>query len=331
MAESRENGSRVILVGNPNVGKTTIFRKLCKKNVYVENPGDSFVELSFGKLSLNGRCYEVIDIPGITSLCAHSEEEMIVRELILHESNNIIVHIVDAKNLKRDLILSSELIEFGEPMILVLNMMDEALQKGIIIDEKAIRDILGMDVVMTIGNEGEGINELKKCLSNPRVSENHTLYPDYIENGIIRIQNLLHGNGCTSRAFALQLLVKNNGMFEYVKKTVLSNNELIQANQIIEKVNNTHNNNLELEIIQQRVLRAIDIEKHAIKLLPVKKSSLGEKFGNYAYHPVYGVPILLSVLVLLYLFVGRFGAGILADYIQLYLFKGYIIPFAEHT
>ncbi len=72
--ENMETAGIIILVGNPNVGKTTIFRKLCKKNVHIENPKDSFIELSSGKLNLNGRCYKVIDIPGINSLFANSEE-----------------------------------------------------------------------------------------------------------------------------------------------------------------------------------------------------------------------------------------------------------------
>jgi len=327
--ENMETAGIIILVGNPNVGKTTIFRKLCKKNVHIENPKDSFVELSFGKLNLNGRCYKVIDIPGINSLFANSEEEIIVRELILREDNYIILQVVDAKNLRRDLILSCELIELGKPMLLVLNMMDEALQKGIVIDEKAIRDMLGIEVVMTIGNEGEGINELRKSLITPRVSENQTSYPEYIENGIIQIQNLPHRNGYLNRAFALQLLIKNSGIFEYIRKTFLGDKELIQANQIIEKVNKTDNNNLELEIMRQRVLRAIDIESNSTRILPVKKRTFCEKFSNYACHPVYGIPILFSVLTLLYLFVGKLGAEFLSDFIQLGIIKGYIIPITE--
>ena len=329
MAESIETAGSIIIVGNPNVGKTTIFRKLCKKNVHVENHKDSSVELSFGKLNLNGSFYKVIDVPGINSLFANSEEEIIVRELILREKNKILLQVADAKNLQRALTLNCELIELGIPMILVLNMMDEALQKGLIIDDNALKDILGIDVVMTIGNEGEGINVLKKCLVNPRISEKKISYPEYIENGIIQIQNLPHRNGCLNRAFALQLLVKNSGMFEYIKETFLSNNKLTQVNQIIEQVNNTHNINLELEITRQRVLSAIDIENNIIKHLSVKKKSFCEKFSNYSCHPVYGIPILLSILALLYLFVGKFGAEILADFIQFSIFGSYIIPFVE--
>ncbi len=329
MADHAETVGSIILVGSPNVGKTTIFRKLCKKNIQLVIPKDSSVELSYGNVLLNGRSYKVIDIPGISSLFANSEEELIVRELILHEKNNFIVQVIDAKNLKRDLILSCELIELGKPMILVLNMMDEALLKGIIIDEKAIRDMLGIDVVLTIGNEGEGIHELKKHLIYPRISENLITYPDYIENGIARIQDLPHSNGYLNRAFALQLLVKNSSMYEFITKKHLKENELLQVDRIIESEIKTNNNNLELDIIQQRVLKAIEIEDSSIKYLPVKKSSLLEKFGNYSYTTLSGIPILLSIMTLLYLFVGKFGAEFLADFIQFNILQSYLVPCAE--
>ena len=317
----------IILVGSPNVGKTTIFRKLCKKISRVENPGDSFVELSFGKLHLDGRSYEVVDVPGITDLFGNSEEELIVRELILRETSSVILQVADAKNLKRDLALSCELIELEKPMVLVLNMTDEALQKGIVIDEKVIRDTLGIDVVMTVGNEGEGIDELKICLADPGVSESLNPYPEYIEHGIEEIQNLPHRNGYLNRAFVVQFLVKDSNILEHIKATFLGRDELAQADRIIEEVNSAHHRNLEVEIRQQRVARAIEIAEHAIRRLPVKKSSFGEKFSNWASHPVYGIPILLSVMVLLYLFVGRFGAEFLADFIQLNVFVNRVVPF----
>ncbi len=249
--------------------------------------------------------------------------------MILQEKNSLIVQVIDAKNLKRDLILSCELIELGKPMVLVLNMVDEALLKGIVIDEKTIRDMIGIDVVMTIGNEGEGIHDLKKHIMHPRVSGNLILYPDYIEKGIAQIQDLPHRNGYLNRAFALQLLVKNSSMYEYIAEKYLSEQELSRVDSIIENEISTKKNNLELEIVQRRVKKTIEIENRAIKYLPVKKSSFLEKFGNYAYHPLYGIPILLSIMTLLYLFVGKFGAEFLANYIQYNLLHSYLMPVAD--
>ena len=324
-----ETAGSIVLIGNSNVGKTTIFRKLCNKNIQIENLPDSFVELSIGKLDLNDRLYKVIDIPGITSLFGYSEEELIARNLIFSEENVLILQVADAKNLRRDLTLSCELVELGKPMVLILNMMDEALQKGIIIDEKAIGDSLGIDAVMTIGNEGEGIDEVKKSLIDPRVSKIRNSYPAYIENGIEEIQSLPHRNGFLNRAFVLQLLVKESSIREYIESTFLDSHEMERANQIVAQVNKGSNQDLQFSIVQRRVERAIEIENSCIKSLPVQTTSFGDKFSNCACHPVYGAPILLAVIGILYLFVGKLGAGIFADFIQFQIFGHYVIPFVE--
>lgn len=324
--ESEAAGS-IICVGCSNVGKTTIFRQLCSRNIQIENLPDSFVEIAVGKIDINGRSYRGVDIPGITSLFGYSEEELLARDLILHEKHAIILQVADAKNLRRDLTLSCELAEVEKPMVLVLNMMDEALQKGIVIDERAIGDCLGVDTVMTIGNEGEGIELVKECLDHPRVPEAQSVYPEYIEKAIAEIQSLPHRNGFLNRGFALQLLVKDSNIREYIESTFLGSDELDWAHQIIEQVNEKPESRLQLEIVQSRVAKAIEIAGHSQKVLPVRKSSFGEKFSRWACHPLYGLPIFLAVMGILYLFVGKFGAEFLADFIQFDLFEGYLIPF----
>ncbi len=320
----------IVMVGNPNVGKSTVFRKLCRKNIRVETPRDSFIELSYGKLNLNGKLYKVIDVPGINSLFGNSEEEIIARDLILQESNSIILQVLDAKNLKRDLILSCEIIELGKPMVLALNMMDEALLKGIVIDEQTLAANLGVDVVMTIANEQEGISELKKSLVCPRVSQNHTRYSDYLEESISQIQNLPHHNGFLNRLFVLQLFSDNSQVMEYVRGTFLSDNELEQASQIVSRTKRRNRISLQLDIIHHRVERATEIEDLSTRILPVKKRPFLEKLSSYSCHPLYGLPILLVVLALLYVFVGKIGAEFLADYIQINVIGKLLVPLAEN-
>jgi len=327
--EDIETAGTIIIVGSPNVGKTTLFRKLCQKKIHVETPKNSFVELSYGELNLDGKHYKVIDIPGISSLFGNSEEELIVRDLIISEKNSTILQVIDGKNLKKDLILSCEIIELGKPMVFALNMMDEALLKGIVIDEKALRDELGVDVVMTIGNEGEGIHELKRSLIHPRVSGNHTQYSERIENGINEIQTLPHRNGFLNRAFVLQLLIEDSRILEYIKETFLSSKELERVNQIVDRVRNTNKNDLKFEIINRWVSRALEIEKSSTKILPVSKKPFWEKSSNYTYHPFYGILILLAVMSLLYLFVGKIGV-VLSDNIQFTVFQNYLIPFSAN-
>ena len=321
----------IIVVGNSNVGKTTVLRQLCKKNTRTENYEGSFVELTYGDLRINNRPYKVVDVPGITSIWAdHSEEELIVRELILKDTKNIIVQVTDAKNLKRDLILTCELIELGKPMVLVLNMMDEALDKGIILDEKAIANELGIDVVMTIANEGEGIDNLKRCLIEPRLPNQADPYPSDIETGINQIQDLSLRNGDLNRALAIQFLVGNNRIQDDMGESFFSRGGLDPVNQISTNVNSAYRHMLNSEIIRRRISRALSIESNATRMLHIKKHSLSERMSNYACHPIYGIPILLSVMAVLYLFVGVFGAEFLADFLQFGVIGRYVVPVAEH-
>lgn len=153
---------KIALVGSPNVGKSVLFNALTGAYVTVSNYPGTTVEVSRGKGRIGQGEYEIIDTPGMYSLTCITEEEKVTRDLLLNEKPKAVLHIVDAKNLQRMLPLTIQLIEGGIPVILVLNIMDEAEQLGLKIDVKKLEDELQIPVVSTIAALNKGIDVLKE-------------------------------------------------------------------------------------------------------------------------------------------------------------------------
>ena len=148
----------VAIVGNPNVGKSVTFHRLTGVYVAVSNYPGTTVEVTRGKGRCGGRDYEFVDTPGTYSLMPITEEERVARHILLNEHPVAVVHVVDAKNIERMLPLTLQLIEAGLPLILNLNVMDEAEQLGIRIDVSRLEAVLGIPVVATVATSGRGMN-----------------------------------------------------------------------------------------------------------------------------------------------------------------------------
>ena len=148
--KSTEAGLRKItIVGNPNVGKSVMFNNLTKHYVMVSNYPGTSVEVSSGTITIENNKYELIDTPGIYSLSPLTEEERVARRIMLKEELHLVIHVIDAKNIERMLVLTLQLIEAGLPVILVLNMADEADRLGIGINVAELERVLGVYVVKT--------------------------------------------------------------------------------------------------------------------------------------------------------------------------------------
>jgi ferrous iron transport protein B len=157
---------KIVLVGNPNVGKSVIFRLLTGSYVLVSNFPGTTVEVSRGKMLLGRVVYEIIDTPGINSLIPQSEDERVTCEILLREKPDVIIQVADAKNLRRTLLITSQLVEFEIPMILVLNMIDEAEDRGIEIDSQGLSQLFSLPVVETIAIFSKGRRQLLNAIQN---------------------------------------------------------------------------------------------------------------------------------------------------------------------
>jgi ferrous iron transport protein B len=164
-----EKQPRLLLVGNPNVGKSVIFGYLTGKYVTVSNYPGTTVEVSRGKFRYGGRDWEVIDTPGVNSLVPQSDDERVTRDMLIATRPDVIVQVADAKNLRRTLLITSQLAELGVPMVLVLNLMDEARGRGIEIDLAGLEQLLGIPIVPTVAIDGEGLYTLFKTIHKAAV------------------------------------------------------------------------------------------------------------------------------------------------------------------
>ncbi len=156
---------KLVLVGTPNVGKSVIFNILTGTYVTVSNYPGTTVEVTRGTGRFNQDAYEVIDTPGMYSLFPITEEEQVTRTLLLVEKPDIVLHVVDAKNLERMLPLTLQLLEAGMPVILTVNMMDEAERIGRSINLDKLSRLLGIPVVGTAAAVNRGIDQLKRMVA----------------------------------------------------------------------------------------------------------------------------------------------------------------------
>jgi ferrous iron transport protein B len=156
---SKENIT-IALAGNPNSGKSSMFNALTGARQHVGNYPGVTVEKKWGQAHIDRQKVDVIDLPGTYSLTAYSLEELVARNFIIHEKPDVVVDVVDASNLERNLYLALQFMELGVPVVIALNMMDVAKDKGIKIDAVKLSELLGIPVVPTVARSGKGVKEL---------------------------------------------------------------------------------------------------------------------------------------------------------------------------
>lgn len=159
--DSAHGLKKIAIVGSPNVGKSVMFNRLTGSYVTVSNYPGTTVEVSRGRTKIGEEQFEVIDTPGMYSMLPITEEEKVARDLLLKEKPDIVIHIVDAKNIERMLPLTLQLIEAGLPVILALNIIDEAEHIGMKINTHHLEKDLKIPVVATVSTTGRGIDILK--------------------------------------------------------------------------------------------------------------------------------------------------------------------------
>ncbi|MBI4285836.1 MAG: 50S ribosome-binding GTPase [Chloroflexi bacterium] len=165
--DSRLAGLKAIaIVGNPNVGKSLVFNRLTGAYATVSNYPGTTVSVFRGKTRLNGQEFQVVDTPGMYSLLPISEEERVARTILLEEKPDVVLQVVDAKNLERMLPFTLQLIEAGLPIVLDLNMMDETEAAGVVVDTSQLEAMLGIPVVATAATTGHGLDALRQTLSD---------------------------------------------------------------------------------------------------------------------------------------------------------------------
>jgi ferrous iron transport protein B len=328
---------RILLVGNPNVGKSVVFAILTGRYVTVSNYPGTTVEVTTGLASFDRSGAVVTDTPGINSLLPHSEDEKVTRDILLDSNSSIIVQVADAKNLHRTIVLTLQLLELGVPVVLDLNMFDEAEQRGIRIDVQKLSELLGIDVVQTVATEKRGTNRLIHVLGCARSSRLRADYPKEISSAVEQITELLPENCDSKTAVALFLLCRDESIIDWLKNHGAGNETFEKIQQTIADLELKFHRSLSSLAGECRRRKAEEIVRVVQQVKAGRAETFREKMGRLMVSPVYGVPIVLAVLYLLYEFVGKFGAGTLVDLLETYVFgtsaspsAGINLPFGIH-
>ncbi|MDO5849929.1 MAG: ferrous iron transport protein B [Methanobacteriaceae archaeon] len=329
-----------LLIGSPNVGKSLTFNKLTGLTAMVSNYPGTTVDMDEGDFSYDGKSVHLTDPPGLYDLNTITEEERVAKLLVLDEVYNMIIHVIDAKNIEKSIDLTFQLIDADCDVVLVLNMMDELEAIGANVDKEGLENILGIPVVLAAAAENRGLEDIKDAVVNYNqkkekiLSKNPNLmkvyYGDELELAIAKVQNSLKSNYSISRrAIAVLLLEEDKDVLNLVKEQEPNFDEVLEVlkeekSQFDDSIK--YLTKLKLSDYAQyfkKTFTTIDlVAKAEIKM------DRREKLSRIMIHPIYGFIILAFVLFFgLYLFVGVLGAGILVDLIENVIFGQYINPF----
>ncbi len=319
---------KVLLIGNPNVGKSALFGLLTGTYVTVSNYPGTTVEVTYGNAVLNKSRSLVIDTPGVNSLVPMSEDEKVTRDILLTDRADSVVQVADTKNLRRGLLITLQLAEMGVPFLLDLNMDDEARSRGIVIDQDRLSEILGIEVIKTVATRRSGIDKLLHGIQHPRPSGAGVRYDGAIERAAEEISVLLPEANISRRALALMVLAGDESLREWLHAHI-QDPAIAQMERIRQEVQSRFNNSLGYLINQRRMKKADEILAQVMTLHEAGKGSrIAFHLGKWSMHPLYGIPILMAVLYLVYLFVGVLGAGTAVNFLEKTVFGEYLNPWA---
>lgn len=282
----------LVLVGNPNVGKSVFFNLLTGKYVDVSNFPGTTVDISSGRFDE----YIIEDTPGIYGVSSFNDEERVARDVILNA--DIILNIIDAVHMQRDIFLTQQLIDMGKKVIVAVNLIDEATKNGIKVDCGKLSAELGVDVVPTSAVKGMGIDEVKKRLKNAREGNRtegiQQLISSYISKGIKEPEALLILEDD-------ETIAERNGVDIAGKREELYKGRRARADEIINSV-------------------VID---------SYEGTSFSTKLGRLLLKPVTGIPIMLAVLAGMFWFIGVFIAQTIVNFTEGNVMNGIYKPFIE--
>jgi len=333
-ARLRDDEPVIALVGNPNVGKSVLFNRLTSSYAIVSNYPGTTVEVAQGAAHIGPRTFRVIDTPGIYSLQPNTEEERVTRRILFERDPACIVHVLDTKNIERSLALTLELIETGKPLVVVLNMMDEALRLNIRIQTTQLATRLGPPVVSTIGITGRGISRLAKTIDRT-ISENKAptprlRYEPAVEAARDRIAGMLADTYAVPREQLALLLLAGDGETARLIQRVECPRRLRLYLDAVEQAERDFGRRMDEAIAMARY-REVGRLVAACARFPQRRGDTAfERLDRILLSPLAGLPIFFAVVYFgLYYVVGVFGAGVLVDWLHNKLFQARLIPWVD--
>ena len=321
-----DKGSRrLVLVGNPNVGKSVVFGVLTGRYTTVSNYPGTTVEVSRGSAVIGGERHTVIDTPGVNSLVPMSEDERVTRDILLSEKADRIIQVADTKNLRRALLISLQIAEMRLPFSLALNMIDEARSRGWEVDVPRLSAVLGIDVVPTIATQRWGTDNLIKTVPNQKVSTFSISYSADIEDAIKVIEGLLPEMFISKRAIALMLLSGDETLSTWLYKN-LPEKAVRSIDEVCYNIQSRNTEPLNYILNIERLKIVDRIVADVVTIEAANNRRVAAFIGKWSMHPIAGIPVLACILYLMYAFVGQLGAGVSVDFLEEIVFGEYLNP-----
>lgn len=302
---------KIALAGNPNCGKTTIFNNITGAKQHVGNYPGVTVEKKEGHRTFNGKDLLFVDLPGTYSLTARSLDEVVARNVIINEKPDIIVNVLDASNLERNLYLAAQLVELGRPMVIALNMMDIAERMGVKIDLKKLGQQLGAVVVPLVGSKNIGTKELLDAISGTETKNLVNAKVDYgsdVEPAIANLTDAIEKMGIIKypvRWLAVKLLENDSDAIAKVRAMEGTQSILALASTLRDSLANKID--LDFYFAQCRYQFATDVFNKSI-INVGSSDSLSDKIDSVLTNRYLGIPIFLALMWLMFVVVINVGA-----------------------
>ncbi len=291
------------LAGNPNVGKSSIFNRLTGMGVVTANYPGKTVELNMAATNFKDLRIGIIDLPGSYALGAVSEDQWVARRAVLDSTPDAVIMILDATNLARNLYMTLQFIDLGIPLVVALNLIDEAEKRNIIIDSVKLSRLLGVPVVQTIATTGKGLDDLVQKavdVASQKEIKYDLRYGEDIETSIKKLCDSLapYDFGINPRALAILLLEEDSEFIDVVKKTNIQS-ILDETKKISREIEEKHGEKTPLRIARERHGLAGSI---AARVQGDIAPASSDKLWAYTTSPLTGIPLLIVVLGVIFAF-----------------------------
>lgn len=316
---------KIALVGNPNCGKTSIFNALTGSKQHVGNWPGVTVEKKEGKLKYQGKMVNVIDLPGIYSLGAYSEDELVARKFILEDKPDVIVNIIDSTNIERNLYLTMQLMEMHSNVIVVLNMMDEAKKKNININVNELCKKLKAPIVETIATKNTGLDSLKdkifEIVEGKQKSEGiQVAYGDLVESQIAASVETIEQESILdkypSNWLAIKILENDERIVDEIKSKQNGEKILNQFKEIAQTLEKEVGYEIESYIIDKKYDKIAEITKETVKRQVNDARTTSDKIDAVVTNKWLGIPIFAAIMFIVYQITMNFGNEFLGGFID---------------
>ncbi|MBC7087959.1 MAG: ferrous iron transport protein B [Tissierellales bacterium] len=305
----------IALVGNPNSGKTTLFNAITGSNQHVGNWPGVTVEKKEGFFTYNKEKYTLVDLPGAYTLGAFSEDEIVARDFVLKGNPDVVINVIDATNIKRNLYLTIQLLEMGANVVLALNMIDEANTKKINIDKKRLSERLNVPIVETSAAKKIGVDELLKVTVENigrNVSPLEISYGKDIDEEITKIIKLLENKDFLypKRWMAIKILENDRDIISLVS----SDSEIKEYIDNLIKENKIY----ELDIVDKRYDYIKTITKDLIEE-PENVLTTTDKIDKILTNYIFGLPIFALIMIIVFQLTFKIGQDFLGGYVESFI------------